>query len=167
MRPIGRRVHGRARAIGPKGHTPPLRRQARPFFRERSWAHHPRNRRRRHAVPAARRRRRSHTESRPRSAVRDSATRRSSAGRSTGGTPPRWPRRKGTGTRLRAPIRFGSVKIGLVILPTDRWHEARRLWKWAEDAGFCTAWTYDHIRWGGMPDGPWHAAVPVLAAAAQ
>ena len=29
-----------------------------------------------------------------------------------------------------------------------------------------TAWTYDHIRWGGMPDGPWHAAVPVLAAAA-
>ena len=32
--------------------------------------------------------------------------------------------------------------------------------------GFCTAWTYDHIRWGGMPDGPWHAAVPVLAAAA-
>jgi len=32
--------------------------------------------------------------------------------------------------------------------------------------GFATAWTYDHIRWGGMPDGPWHAAVPVLAAAA-
>ena len=28
-------------------------------------------------------------------------------------------------------------------------------------------WTYDHIRWGGMPDGPWHAAVPVLAAAAS
>ncbi len=34
------------------------------------------------------------------------------------------------------------------------------------DAGFSTAWTYDHVRWGGMPDGPWHAAVPVLAAAA-
>ncbi len=34
-------------------------------------------------------------------------------------------------------------------------------------SGFSTAWTYDHIRWGGMPDGPWHAAVPVLAAAAQ
>lgn len=32
--------------------------------------------------------------------------------------------------------------------------------------GFTTAWTYDHIRWGGMPVGPWHAAVPVLAAAA-
>jgi alkanesulfonate monooxygenase SsuD/methylene tetrahydromethanopterin reductase-like flavin-dependent oxidoreductase (luciferase family) len=58
------------------------------------------------------------------------------------------------------------VKTGLVILPTDRWREAQRQWKWADDAGFCTAWTYDHIRWGGMPDGPWHAAVPVLAAAA-
>jgi alkanesulfonate monooxygenase SsuD/methylene tetrahydromethanopterin reductase-like flavin-dependent oxidoreductase (luciferase family) len=58
------------------------------------------------------------------------------------------------------------VRIGLVILPTDRWRQARRHWEWADDAGFATAWTYDHIRWGGMPDGPWHAAVPVLAAAA-
>jgi alkanesulfonate monooxygenase SsuD/methylene tetrahydromethanopterin reductase-like flavin-dependent oxidoreductase (luciferase family) len=58
------------------------------------------------------------------------------------------------------------VRIGLVILPSDRWGEARRQWEWADRSGFCTAWTYDHIRWGGMPDGPWHAAVPVLAAAA-
>jgi alkanesulfonate monooxygenase SsuD/methylene tetrahydromethanopterin reductase-like flavin-dependent oxidoreductase (luciferase family) len=59
-----------------------------------------------------------------------------------------------------------EVDVGLVILPSDRWRDARRQWEWADDAGFCTAWTYDHIRWGGMPDGPWHAAVPVLAAAA-
>ena len=58
------------------------------------------------------------------------------------------------------------MRIGLVILPTDRWREARHQWEWADDAGFATAWTYDHIRWGGMPDGPWHAAVPVLSAAA-
>jgi alkanesulfonate monooxygenase SsuD/methylene tetrahydromethanopterin reductase-like flavin-dependent oxidoreductase (luciferase family) len=58
------------------------------------------------------------------------------------------------------------MRIGLVILPTDRWREARRHWEWADDVGFSTAWTYDHIRWGLMPDGPWHAAVPVLAAAA-
>ncbi len=58
------------------------------------------------------------------------------------------------------------MRIGLVILPSDRWPEARRQWEWADRAGFHTAWTYDHIRWGGMPDGPWHAAVPVLAAAA-
>jgi alkanesulfonate monooxygenase SsuD/methylene tetrahydromethanopterin reductase-like flavin-dependent oxidoreductase (luciferase family) len=58
------------------------------------------------------------------------------------------------------------VQIGLVILPSDRWHDARRQWAWADDVGFCTAWTYDHIRWGGMLVGPWHAAIPVLAAAA-
>src|SRR5271156_1986787 len=59
-----------------------------------------------------------------------------------------------------------AVRVGLVILPSDRWAEARRQWEWADRAGFHAAWTYDHIRWGGMPDGPWHAAVPVLAAAA-
>jgi alkanesulfonate monooxygenase SsuD/methylene tetrahydromethanopterin reductase-like flavin-dependent oxidoreductase (luciferase family) len=59
-----------------------------------------------------------------------------------------------------------AVDVGLVILPSDRWRQARRQWEWADDVGFCTAWTYDHIRWGGMPDGPWQAAVPVLAAAA-
>jgi alkanesulfonate monooxygenase SsuD/methylene tetrahydromethanopterin reductase-like flavin-dependent oxidoreductase (luciferase family) len=58
------------------------------------------------------------------------------------------------------------VRVGLVILPSDRWKEARTRWEWADAVGFSTAWTYDHVRWGGMPDGPWHAAVPVLAAAA-
>jgi alkanesulfonate monooxygenase SsuD/methylene tetrahydromethanopterin reductase-like flavin-dependent oxidoreductase (luciferase family) len=59
------------------------------------------------------------------------------------------------------------VQVGLVILPTDRWTQARQQWEWADGAGFTTAWTYDHVRWGGMPDGPWHAALPVLAAAAE
>jgi alkanesulfonate monooxygenase SsuD/methylene tetrahydromethanopterin reductase-like flavin-dependent oxidoreductase (luciferase family) len=58
------------------------------------------------------------------------------------------------------------MRVGLVILPSDRWREARHQWEWADDVGFTTAWTYDHIRWGGMPDGPWQPAVPVLAAAA-
>ena len=58
------------------------------------------------------------------------------------------------------------MRIGLVILPSDRWSEARRQWEWADRSGFYAAWTYDHIRWGGMPDGPWHASIPVLAAAA-
>jgi alkanesulfonate monooxygenase SsuD/methylene tetrahydromethanopterin reductase-like flavin-dependent oxidoreductase (luciferase family) len=60
---------------------------------------------------------------------------------------------------------LNAVRVGLVILPSDRWAEARSQWEWADRSGFHTAWTYDHIRWGGMPDGPWHAAVPVLAAA--
>ena len=72
----------------------------------------------------------------------------------------------GHSDNVSVPGRFGGVRIGLVILPSDRWSEARRQWEWADGAGFHTAWTYDHIRWGGMPDGPWHAAVPVLAAAA-
>jgi alkanesulfonate monooxygenase SsuD/methylene tetrahydromethanopterin reductase-like flavin-dependent oxidoreductase (luciferase family) len=58
------------------------------------------------------------------------------------------------------------MRVGLVILPSDRWTVARRQWEWADDVGFATGWTYDHIRWGGMPDGPWHAAMPVLSAAA-
>jgi alkanesulfonate monooxygenase SsuD/methylene tetrahydromethanopterin reductase-like flavin-dependent oxidoreductase (luciferase family) len=58
------------------------------------------------------------------------------------------------------------MRVGLVILPSDRWKVARRQWEWADDVGFATGWTYDHIRWGGMPDGPWHAAIPVLSAAA-
>ncbi len=58
------------------------------------------------------------------------------------------------------------MRVGLVILPTDRWRDARRQWEWADRVGFASAWTYDHIRWGGMPEGPWHAAVPVLSAAA-
>ncbi len=58
------------------------------------------------------------------------------------------------------------MHVGLVILPSDRWSDAEQQWEWADRVGFATAWTYDHIRWGGMPDGPWHAALPVLAAAA-
>jgi alkanesulfonate monooxygenase SsuD/methylene tetrahydromethanopterin reductase-like flavin-dependent oxidoreductase (luciferase family) len=58
------------------------------------------------------------------------------------------------------------MNVGLVILPSDRWNVAKRQWEWADDVGFATGWTYDHIRWGGMPDGPWHAAIPVLSAAA-
>jgi alkanesulfonate monooxygenase SsuD/methylene tetrahydromethanopterin reductase-like flavin-dependent oxidoreductase (luciferase family) len=58
------------------------------------------------------------------------------------------------------------VRVGLVILPSDRWKDARRQWEWADDAGFCTAWTYDHVRWSGMPDGPWLSAIPCLSAAA-
>lgn len=59
-----------------------------------------------------------------------------------------------------------GLAVGLVVLPSDRWSEARRQWEWTEGAGFPAAYTYDHLRWGGMPAGPWHAAYPVLAAAA-
>lgn len=58
------------------------------------------------------------------------------------------------------------MKIGVVILPDQRWAEAERLWREAEELGFSHAWTYDHLTWRSLRDGPWFAAVPTLAAAA-
>lgn len=36
----------------------------------------------------------------------------------------------------------------------------------AEQLGVRTVWTYDHLTWTPLKDRPWHAAVPMLAAAA-
>jgi alkanesulfonate monooxygenase SsuD/methylene tetrahydromethanopterin reductase-like flavin-dependent oxidoreductase (luciferase family) len=36
----------------------------------------------------------------------------------------------------------------------------------AERAGVRTVWTYDHLTWPMLADGPWYGAVPLLAAAA-
>jgi alkanesulfonate monooxygenase SsuD/methylene tetrahydromethanopterin reductase-like flavin-dependent oxidoreductase (luciferase family) len=58
------------------------------------------------------------------------------------------------------------MDAGLVILPTGEGTDAVDLWPWAEQAGFATAWTYDHLSWRGLPRGKWFAAYPVLAAAA-
>ena len=46
------------------------------------------------------------------------------------------------------------------------WRDAAPLWSAAEQMGFAHAWTYDHLVWSGLPDSPWFAAVPTLAAAA-
>ena len=53
-----------------------------------------------------------------------------------------------------------------MILPTQAWHDARSIWARAEELGAHTAWTYDHLTWRDLRDGPWYAAVPVLSAAA-
>jgi alkanesulfonate monooxygenase SsuD/methylene tetrahydromethanopterin reductase-like flavin-dependent oxidoreductase (luciferase family) len=37
----------------------------------------------------------------------------------------------------------------------------------AERAGVRAVWTYDHLTWPLLADGPWHGAVPLLAAAAM
>ena len=58
------------------------------------------------------------------------------------------------------------MRVGVVILPTASWTEARPLWQRAERLGAHTAWTYDHLTWQGLRDGPWFAAVPLLAAVA-
>jgi alkanesulfonate monooxygenase SsuD/methylene tetrahydromethanopterin reductase-like flavin-dependent oxidoreductase (luciferase family) len=58
------------------------------------------------------------------------------------------------------------VRLGVVILPEHRWSIAADVWRRAEALGFAHAWTYDHLAWRSLRDGPWFGAVPTLAAAA-
>jgi alkanesulfonate monooxygenase SsuD/methylene tetrahydromethanopterin reductase-like flavin-dependent oxidoreductase (luciferase family) len=58
------------------------------------------------------------------------------------------------------------VRAGIVILPDERWSVAARRWRLAEEYGFAHAWTYDHLGWRSLVDGPWFDAVPTLTAAA-
>ncbi|HWS58185.1 MAG TPA: LLM class flavin-dependent oxidoreductase [Actinotalea sp.] len=58
------------------------------------------------------------------------------------------------------------MRIGIVLLPQDRWAQARHRWLRAEEFGFDHAWTYDHLAWRSLADEPWFATVPLLAAAA-
>lgn len=58
------------------------------------------------------------------------------------------------------------MRIGIVILPDQRWSESQRRWRQADEWGFDHAWTYDHLGWRDLVDGPWFDSVPTLTAAA-
>ncbi|MFI6640368.1 LLM class flavin-dependent oxidoreductase [Streptomyces sp. NPDC050504] len=59
------------------------------------------------------------------------------------------------------------MRLSTVILPIYRWNdEGRSHWQRAEELGFHTAYTYDHLAWRSFRDGPWFGAVPTLTAAA-
>lgn len=58
------------------------------------------------------------------------------------------------------------MRFGLTILTDLTWQQARPRWIAAEQLGFDSAWTYDHLTWGGLPESPWRAAMPTLTAAA-
>jgi alkanesulfonate monooxygenase SsuD/methylene tetrahydromethanopterin reductase-like flavin-dependent oxidoreductase (luciferase family) len=58
------------------------------------------------------------------------------------------------------------MRIGIIILPDQRWNVQRERWRRAEEYGFDHAWTYDHLGWRDLADGPWFDAVPILTAAA-
>jgi len=58
------------------------------------------------------------------------------------------------------------MRFGIIILPDQRWQDAARRWRQAEEYGFDHAWTYDHLGWRTLVDGPWFDAVPTLTAAA-
>jgi alkanesulfonate monooxygenase SsuD/methylene tetrahydromethanopterin reductase-like flavin-dependent oxidoreductase (luciferase family) len=59
------------------------------------------------------------------------------------------------------------LRLGVVILPDDRWRHAALRWIRSEELGFDHAWTYDHLSWRDLREGPWFGAVPTLAAAAS
>ncbi|MFI9050608.1 LLM class flavin-dependent oxidoreductase [Streptomyces sp. NPDC053427] len=60
-----------------------------------------------------------------------------------------------------------SLHLSTVILPVRRWHDGgREQWQRAEDLGFHTAYTYDHLSWRSFRDQTWFGAVPTLTAAA-
>jgi alkanesulfonate monooxygenase SsuD/methylene tetrahydromethanopterin reductase-like flavin-dependent oxidoreductase (luciferase family) len=58
------------------------------------------------------------------------------------------------------------MRCGVVILPDARWPVLLGRWREAEARGFATAWTYDHLSWRSLRDGPWLGTVPLLAAVA-
>lgn len=59
------------------------------------------------------------------------------------------------------------MRVGIVILAEDRWWSGEPKWRHAEEFGFDHAWTYDHLAWRELADGPWFSAIPTLTAAAM
>lgn len=60
-----------------------------------------------------------------------------------------------------------TLRLSTVILPVHRWHEGgRERWQRAEELGFHTAYTYDHLSWRSFRERTWFGALPTLTAAA-
>ncbi|HET7530736.1 MAG TPA: LLM class flavin-dependent oxidoreductase [Mycobacteriales bacterium] len=58
------------------------------------------------------------------------------------------------------------MRIGVCILPELPWPEFRRRVRLLDELGVDHVWTYDHLAWRDLRDGPWLTAVPLLAAVA-
>src|SRR5256885_15916962 len=58
------------------------------------------------------------------------------------------------------------MRVGVVVLPEWPWKQAATVWRQVEELGFDHAWTYDHLSWRTLRDGPWYGTVPTLSAAA-
>ena len=59
------------------------------------------------------------------------------------------------------------VRLGVCILPTSRWADSRATWIDLDIAGVDHLWTYDHLSWRDLRDGPWFGAMPLLTAVAS
>jgi alkanesulfonate monooxygenase SsuD/methylene tetrahydromethanopterin reductase-like flavin-dependent oxidoreductase (luciferase family) len=58
------------------------------------------------------------------------------------------------------------MKVGVAVLPEHSWPTTRAIFSHIEELGFDHGWTYDHLSWRDMRDGPWYGAVPLLSALA-
>ncbi|MEV6401035.1 LLM class flavin-dependent oxidoreductase [Streptomyces sp. NPDC051907] len=58
------------------------------------------------------------------------------------------------------------MRTGVLILPEKRWAESAPTWRTMDELGYDSLWTYDHLSWRDLQDGPWFSTFPVLAAAA-
>jgi alkanesulfonate monooxygenase SsuD/methylene tetrahydromethanopterin reductase-like flavin-dependent oxidoreductase (luciferase family) len=58
------------------------------------------------------------------------------------------------------------MRLGVAVLPDHRWPVAREIFRHVEELGFDHAWTYDHLSWRTLRDGPWFGAIPLLSAVA-
>jgi alkanesulfonate monooxygenase SsuD/methylene tetrahydromethanopterin reductase-like flavin-dependent oxidoreductase (luciferase family) len=58
------------------------------------------------------------------------------------------------------------MRVGIVVLPTERWPVQAERWCRVEELGFAHAWTYDHLTWDPLSGMPWGATIPTLVAAA-
>jgi alkanesulfonate monooxygenase SsuD/methylene tetrahydromethanopterin reductase-like flavin-dependent oxidoreductase (luciferase family) len=59
-----------------------------------------------------------------------------------------------------------SVRIGVLLLPTDPWPVTVERARTLEALGYDHLWTYDHLSWRRYRDRPWHAAIPWLTGVA-
>jgi alkanesulfonate monooxygenase SsuD/methylene tetrahydromethanopterin reductase-like flavin-dependent oxidoreductase (luciferase family) len=59
-----------------------------------------------------------------------------------------------------------ALRVGVSLVQEQRWATDQHRWRQADEAGFATIWTLDHLSWRSLRDGPWYAAMPLLTAAA-
>jgi alkanesulfonate monooxygenase SsuD/methylene tetrahydromethanopterin reductase-like flavin-dependent oxidoreductase (luciferase family) len=59
------------------------------------------------------------------------------------------------------------MRTGVVILPDAPWPELRARWQSAQERGFSTGWTYDHLSWRSLREEPWLGTIPLLGALAS
>ncbi len=58
------------------------------------------------------------------------------------------------------------MRVGMTVLPEHSGESARKIWASLEEYGFDHGWTFDHLGWDGLLDGPWYGTVPTLTLAA-